>query len=159
MKLMDKNGRLFGKLNIFDLIIILVLLAGVIGMATRLVKPPVEEEQLSTATYTVKFSKLHRCYETAYQVGDTVYEEGVALGTITKVEVSPAKTVELLPDGTCQAVEHPLKLDIILTVTTDAFHTNGGFQVNSQDLLAGTSHDISNGFAKATGVVRWISYE
>lgn len=159
MKLIDKNGRLFGKLNIFDLIILLVLLAGIIGMATRLAKPAVTEEQLLTATYTVEFNKVHQCFETAYQVGDTVYEDGVELGTVTAVDVRPAQTPEVLPDGTYQMVEHALKLDVTITVTTDRFHTNGGFQVNSQDLLAGTSHTISNGFAKATGVIREINYE
>lgn len=159
MKLMDEKGRLFGKLNIFDLVIILVVLAGIIGMATRLLLPGVEEDQLKTATYTAEFKELKECFETAYSVGDTLYEDGVMLGTVTAVEVKPAVTAEMLPDGSYQMVEHPLYLDITLTFTTDRFHADGGYRVDSQSLLAGTSHAISNGFAKATGVIREVVIE
>ncbi|MBQ8893963.1 MAG: DUF4330 domain-containing protein [Clostridia bacterium] len=159
MKLMDEKGWLFGKLNLFDLLILLILLAGVIGMAFRLLMPGVKEEERLTATYTVEMVKLDECYATAYQVGDTLYEDGVALGTVTAVAVTPAETAQILPDGSVGLVEHVMRYDILLTVTTDQFRLQDGYHVDSQELLAGTSHAISNGYAKAIGVVREISYQ
>jgi hypothetical protein len=154
MKLVDQKGRLFGKINLFDLLVILLVVAGLVGIVFRLLLPPVAESNLMTATYTVEMLEQDECFKTAYKAGDTLYEKGVVLGTVTAVQVSPAKTQEILPDGTVQPVEHVTTYDITLTVTTDQLHNSGGYHIGSQEFLAGTTHKISNGYATAPGVVR-----
>lgn len=159
MKFIDEKGRLFGKVNLFDLLILVLVLAGIVGMATRLLLPGAKPEELCTATYTVEFNEVEECFTDAFEKGDSLYQEGVCLGTVTDVKVSLAKTVEILPDGSHGLVEHVATYDVLLTVTTDRFRTSGGYHIDSQEMLAGTSHEISNGFARGTAVVREVIYE
>ena len=58
MKWIDEKGRLFGKLNLFDLLILLVLVVGLVGMAFRLVIRASNKAETQTAVYTVTFSNL-----------------------------------------------------------------------------------------------------
>ena len=159
MKLIDEKGKLFGKINLFDLLILVLVVVAVIGMATRLIKPGAPTEDLHTATYTVEACRVQECFKDAFQVGDTLYENGVELGTVTEVTVVPAKTVEILPGGTYGTVEHVTTYDIMLTVTTDQLRVKSGFHIGSQEMLAGTSHFIGNGYAKCNGVIRTIDYQ
>lgn len=159
MKLVDEKGRLFGKVNLFDLLVILLVIAGIVGIGSRLLLPPVAESSLMSATYTVEMREQKECFKTAYNVGDTLYEEGVVMGTVTAVEVTPAKTLEAMPDGSVQQVEHVTTYDITLTVTTDQLHNSGGYHISSQEFLAGTTHQLSNGYATAPGVVRNLIIE
>ncbi len=156
MRLIDEKGRLFGKLNIFDLLILLLVIVGVIGMAARLLVSKEQGAQAKTATYQLEIVGVEECYTTAFQVGDPLYEAGVQIGTITAVKVRPAEVSRRMPDGSVKLVERALYYDIDLTFTTDQFNLDSGYHVDSQEMLAGTSHLLSNGFATATAVVRTI---
>ena len=118
MKLIDEKGKLFGKVNLFDLLILVLLVVGLVAMGSRLFMRTTPEEKYVTATYTVEFSQVGECYRNAFRVGDSLYEKGVPFGTVTAVEVSPAVTIELLPDGSYGPVEHVTTLDIKVTATT-----------------------------------------
>ncbi len=156
MKLIDEKGRLFGRVNLFDLLVLLLVVIGILGMATRLIHPAEVGAEMKTATYRLEISDVQECYKTAYQVGDSLYEDGVLLGTITEVTVRPAEVLKQLPDGTAMMVERVLYYDVDLTFTTDRFNVDEGYHVDSREFLAGTGHIISNGFASATAVVRDI---
>lgn len=159
MKLMDEKGRFFGKFNLFDLLVVVLLLVGIIAMATRFGAPQRMEETYLNATYKVEYKGMPECYKDAFAEGDDLYEKGNHLGTVTAVEIKPAVSVELLPNGTMGPVEHPAAYDITLQVKTDRFRLSGGYHVGTWELLAGTSHEISNGFARGTAVVREVIYE
>lgn len=156
MKLIDEKGRLFGKLNLFDLVVILLVIVGIIGMATRLISTDRETAEMKTATYQIEITSAQECFKTAYKVGDTLYEGDTLLGTVTAVEVTPNKAVQLTADGTPKEIESKLACDIKLTFTTEQFHNDGGYSIGTAEWLAGTSHVISNGFAVSTTTVRDI---
>ncbi len=156
MKLMDEKGRLFGKINLFDLLVLLLVIVGIIGMSTRLIKINRETAQMTTATYRLEIVGAQECYKDAYKVGDSLYESETLLGTITEVSVTPNTELKLMPDGTAKMVERTLHYDIALTFTTDQFNTAEGYHIDSAEWLAGTSHIISNGFAVTTAVIRSV---
>lgn len=156
MKLMDKNGRLFGKIHLFDLLILVLLIGGVIGMALRFFVSDDEVVTPRSATYTVEITEKEQYIADAYRVGDTLWEKGENMGTVTKVEVHPHQSVEVLPDGTSGLVDHVITYNIILTVETDNLREHDGTFIGSQELLNGTGHTLSNGFVAAGGTVREI---
>ncbi len=156
MKLMDEKGRLFGKINLFDLLVLLLVIVGIVGMSTRLIKTDRETAEMTTATYHVEIVGAQECFKEVYKVGDSLYEGDTLLGTVTAVEVTPNKVLKLMPDGSAKMVERNTYFDINLTFTTDRFNTDAGYHVDSAEWLAGTSHVVSNGFAVSTAVVRSI---
>lgn len=156
MKLIDDKGRLFGKINLFDIVVILLVIVGIVGMATRLIDTDRETAEMKPATYRIEIVSAQECFKTAYKVGDTLYEGDTLLGTVTAVEVTPNKAVQLTADGSPKEIESKQLCDIKLTFTTDQFHNDGGYSIGTAEWLAGTSHVISNGFAVSTAVVRSI---
>ncbi|MBQ8599805.1 MAG: DUF4330 domain-containing protein [Clostridia bacterium] len=157
MKRINENGRLFGKLHLFDLLILILLLVGIVGMALRFVGSDDGVITPRSATYTVEFVEKDEYFTTAYAIGDTLYEKSENMGTVTNVEVRPHQSVEVLPDGTSGLVEHVTTYDIILTVETDNLREHDGYFIGSQEFLNGTGHTLSNGFAAAGGTVRAIT--
>ena len=156
MKLIDENGRLFGKLNVFDLVVAVIVIVGIVAMATRLITPADQKGTWDTAVYTVEFVGVEECYTEAFRPGDTLYENKKEMGTITQVEVSLTRTPHAVSDGTVKMVERAMAYNVLITVETDRFNKAEGAHVGAQELLAGTSHKFSNGYATATGVVREI---
>lgn len=156
MKLMDKNGRLFGKVHLFDLLVVILLLVGIIGMGLRFFLSDEGVITPRSATYTVEFIEKDEWITTAYQVGDTLWEKGENMGTVTHVEVRPHQSVEVLPDGSSGLVDHVITYNVILTVETDNLREHDGTFIGSQEFLNGTGHTLSNGFISCGGTVRNI---
>ena len=53
--MIDKNGKLFGKINIIDLLIILVIIAAAVFFATKAFTPAQEATKTETSTVRVQF--------------------------------------------------------------------------------------------------------
>lgn len=159
MRLMDDKGRLFGKINIFDLLVLLLVIVGVVGMSLRLASNRQELGETKTAVYQLEIKEGQECLKDAFQVGDALYEKDTLLGTITEVRVENAGTLRLLPDGTAKMVEYLHLYDIEITFTTDQLMEDKGYHIDAAEWLAGTTHSISNGFAATSAVVRSVEIQ
>ncbi len=153
MKLMDKQGKLFGKIHFFDLLILLVLVVGLLGMGLRFANPKAPAAQLKTATYTFEAKSVQECVARSFQVGDTLYEKEVPMGTVTAVKVTPYAGLEINAAGQPVMAEHKLLYTLTLTVTTDGLLEKDGYYIGTQEILNGTSHEFKNGIALAVGKV------
>ena len=102
MKLMDKNGRLFGKISVIDVVVVLVVLVMAAALyvkntslshtSTRVTNTPI--------TYQVTAYNVRQYVADAIQEGDLVYDQdystGGTLGAIQSIEVQPSgKLTEL----------------------------------------------------------------
>ncbi len=159
MRLMDDKGRLFGKINIFDLLVLLLVIVGVVGMSLRLINPQKELGETKTAIYHIEIAEGQEFLKDAFQVGDALYEGDTFLGTITEVQVENSDTLRLLPDGSTKVVKYMHLYDIKIAFTTDQFKEDKGYYVDTAEWLSGTSHSISNGFAAAGVVVRSVEIQ
>lgn len=156
MKLMDKNGKFFGKIHFFDLLIVVLLIAGIAGMAVRFVQSEEKAAQTMSAVYTFEITGAPDYYTDAYQLGDTVYEGEVLMGTITNVELKTHQTLHIMEDGTAKMIDRPTYYDIILTVSTDDLIQQSGYYIGTQEILNGTGHSLKNGIISCYGTVREI---
>ncbi len=158
MKFLDDKGRLFGKLNVFDLLVILIVLIGAVGMGARLLQ---KEEAAMNYQKAVTQMEVENCPEhvaRSYQVGDVVYEKGVEVGRVTAVEVVPYQSLEILNDGSYRYVDHQLSFTVKLTMETDRLLiTKDGIMVDTQEWLNGTRHNISNGKSTYSGIIRSVT--
>lgn len=53
--MIDKNGKLFGKINIIDLLIILIVIAAVVFFATKMFSPAKESTKADTTKVAITF--------------------------------------------------------------------------------------------------------
>ena len=164
MKLMDQNGRLFGKVHFLDLLLCLLLICGVIGMALRITNAETTKQESDVipaigATYTFEIRDARDYHLTAYKVGDEVYEGKVMMGTITDIQIEPTKESQTKEDGTAVIVERNLSYSIFLTIRTENLTVNDGYFIEHQEILAGTGHTIATPFVSCVGHVRNITLD
>ena len=76
MKFIDEKGRIFGKINIFDLIVLLALIIVAGGVGYKVVKDKAEAAgKIPTKTYivTVKSSAMPETYSEALKKDPRIY--------------------------------------------------------------------------------------
>lgn len=76
MKFIDEKGRAFGKINIFDLIVLLALIIVAVGISYKVISDKLEASgQVPTKTYivTVKSAAMPSTYSEALKKDNRIY--------------------------------------------------------------------------------------
>lgn len=136
-KIIDEKGRLFGKISIVD---ILVIIIAVVLVAAVYVKFHSNErtstlKDLETVTYVYSIEGVREGVPASIKVGDGLYdqENDVCLGKITDMQVEEATKPVQLTDGTY--VDGPVqdRYDVLLTVEAQCQIMNGRMYADSID--------------------------
>lgn len=133
MKIIDDKGRLFGKLNILDLGIILMILAlGLAGfyklkadnVATFIKPKPVDIKVIVRAREETSLNEI--------KVGDILkeYDTGIVLGEIKSIDIKPAKIEVKTADGQVKLAEIPERYDFYIDI-------NGSATINENAIVSG----------------------
>ena len=139
MKIVDRNGRLFGKISIIDVLVILVVLV----MAAALyfknnqthTGTSVTEQEI---TFVVRAQGVDNFVADAILVGDSLYDQdyssgGRALGEIIDVQVErdPGfKLADKLTNGTTGLLEAEETVDLLITVKGSGLVTGRTYSNN-----------------------------
>jgi hypothetical protein len=146
MKLIDERGNLFGKLNIIDLLIVLIIVAGLVGVNYKLgfIKKMGDNEVERKAIVKLWVKNVSKYSPDAVNVGDTVRElkSNSEIGKIINKEVAPTK--EAAPDANGKWIlsEVPDKNDIFITLETTSVNANGEVKLGSKDGKVGATVEI-----------------
>ena len=161
MKIIDRNGRLFGLVSVIDLVVVAV----VIVMAFALYVKTNHNEITSTATpdTSITYQMLVRGVRTyvadAVQVGDHVYDQdrnsgGGSLGIITDIEIQPGGKLAEFADGTIDTVPVEDGVDMLLTIQGSGLVTEGRYMLNRvYDLGVNSSRNFCTMYAQFTGSI------
>ena len=125
MKIIDRNGRLFGAISVIDVLVILVVLvmaAALYFKGQQAHTGTAVTEQ--TVTFQIRARGVNSWVADAILVGDGLYDQdyssgGRALGEITDIQVERTpgmKLAETLGDGTSGLVEAENTVDLLITV-------------------------------------------
>lgn len=158
MKLVDKKGKLFGKINIIDLAVILIIILLIIGTYFkffRLNQTSVTQTMVPIK-YDIKIEGSRDLILDALQEGDTLYDQvsGNSVGVIERVVSEPAKQSIILADGTFKICDVPNRYDVTLTVAAEAIQKDRAYFVNrSYELLMHTNKRFKTKYSNVTGKV------
>lgn len=160
MKIIDEKGKLFGKINVIDLLIIVVVFA--LALAT-FIKFGTSDSYLSrdrVIEYTLLVENIRTPTVNAINEkkdGLLDFETKKEIGDIVNTELSNASELELLNNGKYKNIEYKDKYDLLLTIqvkgteTTDNFYTLSG-----KKLVVGDNITIYNEYASTMGKVKSI---
>lgn len=134
MKIIDNNGKLFGKISVIDIVIILcVIFVAVIFVMNSQGKVDLPVSVDSTVEYTTQL-KAYNMNKTAvepFKVGENVYSNsGELIGKITHIEAKQGYTKEKLQDGTYVDLLSPEYTDFYLTVEGNGTLTDKGYKAS-----------------------------
>jgi len=122
--MIDNKGRLFGKINIVDLCVVLLLVVALFTTAYKFgfsAHKDVNEAGVRIE-YVLKAKALRNFTVDSIEIGDKIYddENNKLLGVITAVEAKPAWDYVLKSDGTYEYAQKPERYDAYITVESDA---------------------------------------
>lgn len=146
MKIIDKKGRLFGLINIVDLLIIILLLALVaVGVKRFGNKAAVGEATTKKGVITAEIKDVRDVTVKNVKVGDPIYDydKGTLIGKILTAEVEPYKD-ETEYQGKFFNAEVPGKYRVIMTIDADVKETQDFYQVGTEQIRIGAEMRIKN---------------
>ena len=140
MRIIDRDGRLFGKISIIDLLVIaaVAVIAAAVYVknnATPTGSGTVKEQSI---TFQVRASGLEDYLADAIRVGDKVYDADYSsgsgpVGEITRAQVLSDPGVQLydgMPDGTLPEIEVEGTVDLLITVKGSGVSDGRSYTIN-----------------------------
>ena len=156
--ILDKKGKLYGKVSIIDICVVLVVIVGVLGayFATSLIKGDNSNEKKGqiedfeslptvSASITLEVKGVRHMTRDGFNVGDEIYHtmSDTLIGTISKVTSKPSEKMYIADDGSFYEAVVPEKYDVEVVVDVLGKQTKTGFKtVDELPLLYGSSIEI-----------------
>lgn len=166
MKLIDEKGKIFGKVNIVDLIVVVVIVAIIAAVAVRFTSPKLNANNLTPA------SEDQYCYVTAFaslqvpevaqslKVGDHIAAGGKFTDAeIVSIDVQPAAYIGVNSEGKAVYSEHPLWKDVTVVVKEKVDPSNVTLKVGGQEARVGFNYIIKTQTVEANAKVRGIEFK
>ena len=146
-RFLDDRGRLFGKVNIVDLIVLLVIIAVVVFAVVRMTGSSSKTVPVRV-TYVVE--AVRQATVSALQAKGTVTDDGgTGLGKVQDVVVTPTLVEVPTSDGGLKAVESPVFSDVSIVVLGNGRVSGSTVRIGSVPMrvgkkvtLVGTGYEV-----------------
>ena len=143
MKAIDEKGRLFGRINVIDLLVLIIVIAAVCFALFRYVLPKAGDK------VEEPFELVLYCHDTpeftAKQIkqGDKVWDQSqdVELGTVKSVEIEPLMEAQAGPDGKSVLVENDWLVSVTLLLDSKGVLNEHGALIDGT--LYGSGHTMT----------------
>ena len=163
-KVIDERGRLFGLINVIDVVVLIVaaLLVTAFFVRTNVIYTPLTTVNTVSVSYTVRVRAVRDTNADLLQPGDRLYnrENGVYMGTITASLITDAVAPEPLADGTLVEGRTAERYDVLLTVETEASVSSGRFFASRIiELNANAEYNMITRYSQFAGTIMSITGE
>lgn len=134
-RILDDRGRLFGKVNIVDLLVLLVIIAVVVFAVVRMTGGSSKTVPVKV-TYVVE--AVRQATVDALQAkGDVTDEGSTYLGEVKDVVVTPTLVEVPTADGELKAVESPVFRDVSIVVRGEGRVSGSTVRIGSVPMRVG----------------------
>ena len=136
MKIIDNNGRLFGKISIIDVMVLLlaVVLAAALYMKTHTMTHTSTEITYDTITFTYFCRGMPEYVKDNLRVGDKIFDvENMtvgSLGEIVDIQFLPGTEYKKSDEGYMGYFPSEGSVDMLVTVRGQGLVTDGTYQIN-----------------------------
>lgn len=158
MKIVDRNGRLFGKISIIDVVVILAVVVMALAIYVKTHKPQTGSNVSNTTiVYQMKVDNLPQYVVDSIQIGDDIYDKerstGGSLGKITDIQISDGTSEAKMDDGTYEIVPAENRYNLLLTIEGQGLvESDGSYLLNRvYDLGVNSSREFNNKYSLFLG--------
>lgn len=144
MKIIDKNGRLFGKVNLIDLLVVLLLIAAVGAVAMK----TFGNKAVSAATspdVSIRYQVV--CEDVPQAVADycqaNVGEQLLSSGKLLDAHIT-ACTAETDEDG---------QVNLYFTIEGTSSYSGHTYSMGSQEVRVGMEHLVKTSSIECDGII------
>lgn len=141
MKLLDEKGRLFGKINLLDLCILLVLALAIVFGIKRFFLKPDESKMMRPAKLTFEITDVRQVTLDTIKEGHMLYwtDRSRPIGKIEKVEHIPFEQ-PLEKNGEWVNMPVPGKYSVTLTISADVKDDGNAFWLGGEQVRVGIKY-------------------
>ncbi|MDR1158880.1 MAG: DUF4330 domain-containing protein [Oscillospiraceae bacterium] len=165
MKLINEKGKLFGLINVVDLLVLLAVLLAVGGVAWRLFGHKVGEltAATTTMTYTVRVRGVHSRLESEIQK-NLEYDSRVIAGNefvdarVTNVSFEPYIQQNPTDDGRLVNATDPVRLDVLFTVEAVVPKNTPIIKVGTQEIRVGYGHFLKTPLLEFSSTIESVNF-
>lgn len=142
MKVIDEKGRIFGKINIFDLFVLLALLIAIFAVGYKVINDRIKASGTApTTTYivTVKSYAMSPSYTQALKRDDRIYYDnfGFVNAKIVGVSEESAMITVQTADGKLIETQSPNLVDVTVEIEVADSHDTPDIRVGRYAVAVG----------------------
>lgn len=163
MKIINEKGKLFGIINIVDLLVLVAVIAVAAGVGYKLFASQIKEagaEQVKmTVTVRVRGATpfLVNEVERNNQVGKkTVNGNSYTNATITDMKIEPYDQQVVTADGEIKTARDPDKRDIVFTIETTVPKNTPTPSIGTQEVRAGRTLIVKTNDFETSGNIDMV---
>ncbi len=159
--MLSKDGKLFGKISVIDILVVLAIVIAAFGVYTRFF---MGNEKVETASshieYTMRVSEVRQGTVDALKdfmgpVYDFTTKE--YMGDIVNVTFEEAVGANETINGQMRESVIPERYDAVLTIRVDGkINSSGYYNANNQAIASGGKLIFNSKAAKTTGVIEEV---
>ncbi|MDY3118451.1 MAG: DUF4330 domain-containing protein [Peptoniphilus sp.] len=151
--MIDKKGKLFGKINIIDLLFLLILVVAIVGGIARFKDSAISVESTSKGKMTFLVDEVRTPTVENIMEGQDLYsyDKGIFMGKIVGKTVRPYEdAVEY--EGQWVNAEVPNKYSVYVDVDVDIKESDKAYVVGSEEIRVGNEYRVKTKTSSFTGI-------
>lgn len=161
--ILDKKGKLFGKISIIDLVVIVAILVAIAGFAIRFFSPAADKvTNRIDITYVVKIEDVREYTVNALEKLGTATDKKSksVIGEVVSVRAESRVEQKIYETGETIDVLVPEKHDVYVTVKAKAKESDKAYMVGENvEITVGSTMNMATKYANSTGEVVSITLE
>ena len=143
MALIDREGRLFGKINLVDFLIMILIIGAFLGYMMKKQVGPVIITNVKPIEITVMVASMRPGVLANIQEGDQIFaKDGADVGTIKSVTVKPAKVLTTTDQGQVKIAEDPWHKEVTMVVGGSGTSSKNTVKLGITEVRAGTEFTV-----------------
>jgi len=157
---MDKNGRLFGKISIIDLFVVLLVVAVLVGIGIRYgAKATTAVQSSEKFECVIEVANVREFTVKALEKGGIITDKKseIELGEIVSVETEPTLFQSTTADGRIVDAELPERYTCRVTIIANGKVSDDAYIMDdSNELSVGRNIDIYSKYVKTSGDIKSV---
>ncbi len=144
MPLIDPQGKLFGKVNILDLLVVLIVVGVLAFLGLKYFSPSDNQAYAQDCLVTIAWGNVEPDIAQWVKVGDQATDGGGnVLLEVAEVTVRPARVPVTTADGQIKVIDHPHLKSVIIVAHMPRVAQSGNFEFKGQEMKIGISIIVS----------------
>jgi hypothetical protein len=160
MKLIDKKGKLLGKINLIDFVVVVLILFLCIAVLYKFLGPEISTSDNAKGEVTASIRCTFRPESVAksVQIGQRlVYGTDYIDGEITDVSYTPSDYITTDSQGNVHLMKHPYLKDLYITIKARVNSNSAILKVGTQELCQGKKFTVKTHTLELEGSVETIT--
>ena len=156
MGILDRHGRLFGKLNVIDALVVILLIGLMAAAGYRFTASGMTREADSTARYTIMIEGVREFTILYYQAGLRAFDarNGEFIGLIAEVRYEPLTVHMPLFDGSVVLAERTDIFRVFVDIEASARETDTAILIEgAYELNVGRRIHLNTKFIDVEGII------